>query len=189
MSTKCKLHFAILAAFLLLQEAVAQIPTACADADSLENLRCCPSTDNGVCGGPSQGSCVMLDVPEGYSSETSDVRVNWPHYYTQGCRCTDNYQGYDCSRCKFGFFGDDCSQSQVLPRRPLRDFTEDDWTEYIDILRKTRDYDSGYVVVLEESVPGNASLVTSAVSLYGLYIWRHHYSAKDSLNPDPGTCY
>ena len=27
-----------------------QIPTACADDDSLENLQCCPAAIDGVCG-------------------------------------------------------------------------------------------------------------------------------------------
>lgn len=179
---------AAMLSFLLFQDAAAQIPAACTDATSLEQSICCPTTADGVCGADTnRGECVSLDTAAyGYSNETSNVRVNWPHYYTQVCQCNGNYGGYDCSRCAFGYYGADCSQKQVLPRRPLRDFTEEDWTTFLDILRQTRTYDSGYQVVLEESTPGNASLVLVNVSLYQLYTWIHHYTAKDSQNPDPG---
>ena len=61
---------------------VGQIPTVCADEDSLENLRCCPTTDDGVCGeDASRGECVQLNL-DGYSTNTTDVRGNWPHYFT-----------------------------------------------------------------------------------------------------------
>ena len=65
----------------------AQIPTVCSDAESLENLRCCPTTTDGMCGGDSgRGQCVQVDV-DGYSTESSDVRGNWPHYYREVCVC------------------------------------------------------------------------------------------------------
>ena len=35
---------------LLGQEVYGQMPTACSDATSLENLECCPATSDGVCG-------------------------------------------------------------------------------------------------------------------------------------------
>ena len=45
---------------------IGQIPTACADEDSLENLRCCPTTDDGVCGeDANRGQCVQLSI-DGY---------------------------------------------------------------------------------------------------------------------------
>lgn len=184
------LTFALIApivSLLLPQDTIAQIPTDCTDALSLESSVCCPTTADGVCGeGANRGTCVTLDFP-GYSNETSNVRVNWPHYFTRVCECNRNYAGHDCSRCKFGYFGVNCSEMQVLPRKPIRDLSDQEWMKYIDILRKTKTYNSGYKVVLEESIPGNASLVMSDISLYNLYIWIHHYTAKDSKNPDPGN--
>ena len=167
---------------LQLQSTVAQIPRVCADTNSLETLTCCPSTTDGVCGGNSnRGQCIELDL-SGYSRTTGDVRENWPHYFTQVCSCNGNYAGYDCSRCKYGYFGSDCSQKQVLPRRDVATFSDDEWDEYNEILNLTRYYDSGYVVVLKESFPGVADLQTTNVSIYFLYIWMHHYAAKDSSN-------
>lgn len=170
-------------AVVLAQLSSAQIPTACTDTNSLENLICCPMTDDGICGqNANRGSCISVDF-EGYDSETSDVRVNWPHYYTQLCQCEGNFGGYDCSRCALGYFGSDCSQFQVLPRPAVRDFTDKDWEDFIDILRMTRTFQSGYSAVLEESPPGNASIVTLPLSIYEFLVWVHHYSAKDALNP------
>ena len=59
-----------------------QIPAACADKESLENLRCCPTTADGVCGEDAgRGDCVELNI-KGYSRNTTNVRDNWPHYFT-----------------------------------------------------------------------------------------------------------
>ena len=76
------LSLMIIGAWLMPQCTVGQIPTACADEDSLENLRCCPTTDDGVCGGDANhGQCVQLNI-DGYSRDTTNVRDNWPHFYT-----------------------------------------------------------------------------------------------------------
>ena len=64
--------------------------------------------------------------------------------------------------------------------------TDEDWVEFNDVIRATRTYDFGYRAVLEESVPGNASLVMTNITLYQFFVWMHHYTAKDSLHPDPG---
>ena len=76
------LSLIIIGAWLMPQCAVGQIPTACADEDSLENLRCCPTTDDGVCGeDANRGECVQLNL-DGHRTDTTDVCANWPHYFT-----------------------------------------------------------------------------------------------------------
>ena len=40
-------------------------------------------------------------------------------------------------------------------------------------------HDSGYTIILAESFPGNSSLLTTNITLYKLYVWLHHYAAKD----------
>ena len=103
------------------------------------------------------------------------------------CRCNGNYSGYDCSRCKFGHYGPDCSQSQVLPRRPIASYTDEEWEELIEIIQLLRSHDSGYTVILEESFPGDSSLLMTNITLYKLYVWLHHYAAKDSADFSPGN--
>ena len=73
----------VIGVWLTPQHAFGQIPTACADDESLESLRCCPTTSDGVCGeDANHGECVELNI-DGYNRDTTDVRANWPHYYTQ----------------------------------------------------------------------------------------------------------
>ena len=101
--------------------------------------------------------------------------------HTEVCQCNGNYYGYDCSRCKFGYYGPNCSQSQVLPRRPIASYTDQDWQEFIDIIQLLRTRDSGYTAILEESLPGKTKLKMSSLTLYNLYVWIHHYAARDTI--------
>ena len=76
----------------------------------------------------------------------------------------------------------------VLRRRPISELTVDEWAEYIRILRASKNYTSEYSVFLQED---NGSDVTrllktpEPVKLYDLFIWQHHYAAKDNENKDP----
>ena len=115
-----------------------------------------------------------------YDCESSQNYITIRKFHClQFCQCSGNYSGYDCSRCKFGYYGESCDQFQVLPRRPIATYSDDEWAEFIDILIRSRQFESDYHVVLEETVPGNVSLRTSNVTLYKLYVWMHHYAAKD----------
>ena len=68
--------------WLIPQHVIGQIPTVCTDEDSLKNLRCCPTTVDGVCGrNANRGHCVRLSISN-YSRNTTNVRDNWPHYFT-----------------------------------------------------------------------------------------------------------
>ena len=153
-----------------------QIPKVCANANSLQNMECCPSD----CGNTSgRGMCV--DVQPLPDIRSCDVRFNWPHYFRRICQCNDNYGGYDCSRCKYGYYGSDCSMKNTIPRKNILNITDSELEEYIEILQMTRTYNSGYVVVLNESRPGRTNVkVVNDVYLYNLFIWLHHFSARDS---------
>ena len=59
--------------------------------------------------------------------------------------------------------------------------TNSDWAEFIDIILLSRSFDSGYMVVLEEAVPGTTNLSMTNISLYNLYVWMNHYAAKDAF--------
>jgi len=98
----------------------------------------------------------------------------------QVCQCNGNFAGYDCNRCKFGYYGDDCSQLQILPRRPIASYTDEEWEEFIEIIRLLHSHDSGYTVILEEIFPGDPSVLRSNITLYKLYVWIHHYASKDT---------
>lgn len=85
-------------------------------------------------------------------------------------------------------YGANCSQFQVLPRRPLRNYTEEDWSELNRILQLTKTYEADYVIILEEQLLGTSNQTMVNVSLYNLYVWMHHYAAKDTLTTGRGKC-
>ena len=164
---------------MMLQYSNGQFPVECMNGDSLRDRVCCPN----MCS--NQGTCTNLNItlPSGpYNNMT--VRDTWPHYFTSVCVCNGNYAGFDCSRCKYGYYGSDCSQKMVLPRRPISELTDSEWTDYINILKASRNNQSGYFVFLEEPTGSNIDLTTlrkiPVNSLYDLFIWQHHYAAKDN---------
>ena len=167
---------------LVYRGSLAQIPTACADRQSLEQMTCCPVTADGVCGGEAgRGECASVNFDR-HSNDTTNVRVNWPHYHTRICKCNGNFGGYDCSRCKYGYYGRDCASRAIIPRKPVREFSEEEWQEFIAIIRMTKTWESDYKVVLEERVPGTADLNMTNASLYDMWVWFHHYAGKDGVD-------
>ena len=147
--------------------------------DAIENLTCCPND----CGGRARGMCQNIGSISSRTSTRNTVRDNWPHYFTHVCRCTGNYWGYDCTRCKYGYYGEDCSQNQTRPRESIQQLTDQEWRDYIQILKWTRTYQSDYVVFLNEVEPGDyANIQNQTINLYDLFVWLHHYAAKDNEN-------
>ena len=51
---------------------------------------------------------------------------------------------------------------------------------YIEILNMSRTHNSGYKIVLDEYLPGTVDIETVDISLYDLFVWLHHFAAKDS---------
>ena len=49
-----------------------------------------------------------------------------------------------------------------------------------DLEHDYRTYPSGYVAVLNQSLPGSTNIEMAPVILYQLFIWLHHFAAKDS---------
>ena len=165
----------------------AQFPMACSDTDSLTNRICCPVAEDGsgICGGDERGSCMSITIPTGPTAPHRRVRDRWPYYFQQVCQCKGNFSGYDCSRCKYGHYGEQCSMKYTGERRPLSMLSDSEWEDYTDIINMTRSYDSGYFVFTEEPQSDDAAQNTSLnnetnVSLYNLYVWVHHYAAKDT---------
>ena len=179
MSIICWIFLLFTAAIIRSPQGSAQIPVACLSESSLQGKTCCPNE----CGqDQGRGLCMDIDLPANYDEDSRDVRYNWPHYFTRACSCTGNYAGVDCSRCKYGYYGSACSQKEVLPRKSLQDFSDEEWTDYINTLKMTRTHDSGYGVVVGEYPPGTSAADMKMVnlSLYNLLVWRHHYAVKDS---------
>ena len=72
--------------------------------------------------------------------------------------------------------------SSIRERKPISQLSDQEWTDYINILKMTRTNNSGYFVFAEEQSAGNSrpSTLIENVPLYNLFVWQHHYVAKDS---------
>jgi tyrosinase len=173
--------FTVLIALSGTQISTAQFPKDCMKPAILQTKRCCPDE----CGSQEgRGMCGRLSVD---LAEGSSVRDAWPYYFDHICICNDNFAGYNCSRCKYGYYGENCNNSIVVERRPISDYSPQEWEEYVNILNMTKLHPSDYMVFLEEpqlsTNPDLSQLPTSNVlMLYDLFVWQHHYPAKDSEN-------
>lgn len=170
-------------AVLLFQRTDGQIPSVCAHDGHLlgSERRCCPNE----CGGQSRGRCQPVNVTR---SSTKDPRINWPaHYFTNTCVCNDNFGGVDCGSCAYGYYPyPDCDRKSNEKRPNLKELDATDWREYRKIIKKMRNTDSGYVVVVNGSAfnpdDGYSSIQGEVrnVSLYNFFVWIHYLVAKDS---------
>jgi len=176
----------VLLALSLASRADAQIPKRCANFANLTARECCPTpnvtneADPGPCGvNIGRGSCQQI----GNYQFTDDVRQNWPlGYFDRVCVCSDRFGGYDCGECSFAYVGNDCSQTVIRKRKSLERLTDGEWRKYHNILNKTRNSPSRYMVVTIPHTTDVQALIDSMVNptLYELFVWMHHFAAKDS---------
>ena len=173
--------FTVLIALGGTQISKAQFPKECMNATILQTKKCCPDE----CGSKEgRGMCGSVDLPKDLQEESS-VRNAWPYYFNHVCICNHNFSGYNCGRCKYGHYGESCNNSKIVERRPISDCSPQEWKDYMDILAMTKKHYSDHMVFLEEPQSSNSDpsqLPQSNITLYDLFVWQHHYPAKDSEN-------
>ena len=178
----------------------AQIPIPCAEPESLTARECCPIpakfSDAGPCGSnlnPPRGSCRSINISESEFNPTTgaDVRVKWPiQYFNKICVCDEKYGGFDCGDCSFAYNDGmidaegrkTCLQETTRERKSLSVLDEGEWKEYLEALNKSKYALSRYVVFTDHFVNDIATLLSSKknISQYDLFIWMHHFVAKDN---------
>ena len=185
--------------FHLVLQVQAQIPTPCAsNYTSAESSRyCCPVANvNGQSIGPcgneaGRGECVAVSdlCNVGYATafeqapdcmQLDDKRLNWPsRFFTHICRCNDNYGDYDCASCAYGYTSAEsgCGQKITEARRSIASLNDEEWKAYLDLLNKSKHEASTRYVALS----GTEENYT-AISVYDLFVWLHHYAAKNHLD-------
>ena len=179
----CLQYFSLftLLAVVNIHISIAQFPTVCMDSDSLTAKKCCPLYNGSECGSEDgRGICSSITLPD-----KSSVRDAWPYYFDRVCICAHNFAGYDCSRCKYGHYGLSCSNSTIESRRPISDYNPQEWEQYLTTLASTKTHATNYSVFLEEPQTSSSDLSqlkTSTITLYELFVWLHHYPAKDNEN-------
>ena len=70
----------------------------------------------------SDGNSTIRNLLSGATFTKKDSRVKWPTaIFTQVCVCNDPFFGPDCSDCKFGRTGPDCSYTSTVTRPNFRE--------------------------------------------------------------------
>ena len=187
-----KLVLCILLLLPLMQPTSSLIPKPCANVDSLRKKECCPaSLDDplSLCGKrKGRGDCVSVNIQEETKNTGDDFRYEWPsRLFNKLCKCNDNYGGYDGGECKFGYAMNSAGDCESQPLRVRKSLAKVDWRTYINTLDSMKYAASRYYVITESfktaiKQSNDRVLMESIVNptLYNLFIWIHHYSAKDS---------
>ncbi|CAH1269977.1 TYR [Branchiostoma lanceolatum] len=175
--------------FSLLLIADAQFPRACTDAVSFGRRECCPIPAGFTepCGGAGRGQCGNFTDPTptnqtGWpSAYNTDDRRRWPSvFFTRFCSCEGNYAWADCSRCKLGFYGPNCTETKVLTRKNVLNLTAEEKAKFVAYVNNTKYAQIDYVVASESYV--NTSVVPQFrnVSAYDYFAYLQYYASSYS---------
>ncbi|XP_078621344.1 tyrosinase-like [Branchiostoma floridae x Branchiostoma japonicum] len=180
-----------------------QFPRACTDDLSLSTGRCCPlwpaaDGTGSPCGEAlGRGTCRQIqpdDSPHSpsYPYVGVDDRERWPTvYWNWTCDCLDNFYGIECSECKYGYVGPNCTERKILIRRNIFDLSWWERTRFLRALDESKTTVSErwvipvtpYVNVLTNgSKPEFANVTT-----YDALVWMHYNVVRDVLLPEGGV--
>ena len=139
----------ILLSGVVLPWAQGQFPKACINLQSLKTKICCPIPKDFrlPCGRDvNRGECQELKVRQ-WSKEYShyqdihefDDRRDWPTgVFSFSCKCNTPYGGYDCGKCEYGFYGNDCQHKRKLTRKNFAKMSEEEKDRYMRNINLTR---------------------------------------------------
>ena len=111
-----------------------------------------------------------------------DFRYNWPaQIFTHICKCSGNYAGYDCSRCKPGYTGSNCEQKRdLVERKNFLKLSDEEKRRVIDAfnIAKHHEEKSMFTIPIEEEPQDNNSF--KLLPLYDIFATFHYYTIKDN---------
>ncbi|KAI1902179.1 hypothetical protein AGOR_G00042030 [Albula goreensis] len=151
----------------------AHFPRPCITPEALAEGRCCPDWNGSPCGAEyGRGECKQF-----FDTRLTGLTAQFTFF----CSCKDNFDSYDCSRCKFGYKGDNCTERQHYVRREILTLSPEERTRYIDNLHKAKVSRSERYVILivDRDKPQNNELLKfENASVYDLFVWVHYYAGK-----------
>ena len=126
--------------------------------------------------------CKTLNfLRKGFNTNQIDFRYNWPaQIFTKICKCTGNWAGYDCSRCKRGYNGTDCTEKLnrvPVVRRSFLDLSPSEKDRIIEILNMSKYIESDFTVPINKSQ--NGTYIFKALPLYDVFATFHYYTIRD----------
>ena len=149
---------------------------------------CCPSSAMGhvQCRGPHRGRCNHV-ISTNKSLNSFGMSSSWvSDTFDYTCHCKENFRGYMCQLCNFGYYGTNCDiRSQVV----RKDVTSLDLGEKISLqigFELSKVTMSDFVIRDEVSTPhGHLDFVPyKNVSVYDLYSYLHvsSYATNSNIN-------
>ncbi|XP_029108109.1 5,6-dihydroxyindole-2-carboxylic acid oxidase [Scleropages formosus] len=178
----------------------AQFPRRCVTPEGLRSGQCCPSPSglpgDAACGSASgRGRCVAVTADERahgpqYPHDGRDDRERWPlRFFNRTCRCSGNFSGFDCGRCRHGFAGVNCEQRVPVVRRNVMLLSPEEKRAFVDALDQAKRTVHPDLVIATRRYPelfgpdGNATQFEN-ISIYNYFVWSHYYSVgKTFLGP------
>lgn len=100
----------------------------------------CPYEQEVCCPVPSQAALPCgNDKQRGYCAPVEDISMGVEPFwskYTYMCFCNGNFDGIDCSSCKHGFTGKDCTEKVTSVRKDIQLLTRQERALYATTLQK-----------------------------------------------------
>ncbi|XP_005996301.1 tyrosinase [Latimeria chalumnae] len=185
------LTLACLVAFL--KFSFQQFPRACTNADNLLRKECCPvwNVDGSPCGELSgRGSCQEAFIssdPVGPQFPFSGVddREDWPSvFYNKTCQCNNNFMGYNCGDCRFGYFGSTCSEKKLSVRKNIFQLTtaeKNKFLAYLNLAKHTVSKDFVIATGTYTQMNNGSTPMFRDINVYDLFVWMHYYASRDTM--------
>ncbi|XP_035667639.1 tyrosinase-like [Branchiostoma floridae] len=170
----------------------AQFPRVCISDDLLEIKECCPIPQGFTepCGGPGRGHCNDTHIPDVENSVRIneyevDDRRRWPTvFFGRTCACEGNFMGYDCTRCIWGYSGDDCSIKQKpAVRKNILNLNDEERSKFQRYFNNTKYTTSDFVYALEfkENIRGSQDF--ASLSVWDFFMATHYYASRATMPP------
>ncbi|XP_004550107.3 tyrosinase [Maylandia zebra] len=176
-----------------------QFPRLCATQEALRTKECCPpwEGDGSACGASSgRGTCedvVVSAHPDGpqYPFSGLDDREKWPLvFYNRTCQCTDNFMGFNCGDCMFGYFGENCNERRESLRRNIFHLSRAErlkLVSYLNLAKQTISRDYVVVTGTYREMQNGTNPMFAEVSVYDVFVWMHYYVSRNALLGGPGN--
>lgn len=174
----------------------ALIPEVCAYNVTQSSPVCCPRNpyNREICGGTNRGYCQEIITPNEFIPYVFrlDDRISWPRkFFRYACQCKGNYYGVSCESCWFGWKGRKCNKPDNRIRRDIRSLSKRELSIFKDVVRRSQNWPSGYVV-LDESTNFRSDPLTSPrfemASIQYFITFNHRYGSRSTLYKNEQDC-
>ncbi|XP_075699901.1 tyrosinase-like [Rhinoderma darwinii] len=163
-----------------------QFPRVCMTKKALDSKICCPLWNGSPCGTTAQrGRCLDWESRTFNLADIQyyDDRLNWPRkYFNVSCECFGNFSGFDCGKCKFGYYGAECNETKTLERKEIRQLSLMERRRlfsYFNLAKYTTSKD--YVILVTGDRHHHSTYKFINATVYDVFAWIHYYSMKPIL--------